>query len=527
MEKPATDIYTFEKLRVNGFTYVDKTDQILSLVDMSIGSQFFLARPRRFGKSLLVSTMRALFEGRRELFLGLAIEPKWDWEKKWPVIHLDMGTAQSATVGEFREFVSRLLRSEAERLGVAYRESELPSVSFRNLIIDVAATSSDGQCVVLVDEYDKPLLGHLQKDDVNVFRDELKSLYGVIKYTEGYQRFAFITGISKFSKVSIFSDLNNLNDLTMELGQAMLLGYTHGEVLKNYPNKLRELAAANGMSVDEVFAEVLRRYNGYKFHAAAERVINPVSLGMCFKSGEFRNYWAATAVPTFLVDMLDKAPQELQLVEIDEEQLGAYEPDKINLTTLLFQTGYLTIRDCSQMGNYRTYTLDFPNEEVRDSFLTRVSRAYTKLGDQGAATAQRSCIKALYDRDLEKFFNTFKCLFANMPYDLTAKNTENVYQAIMVSILWFIGVGVRAEVHTNDGAIDAVFETDCDIYVLEMKRDESAASALRQIRDKKYCEKYLLSPKPATAIGVSFDAEHRTVGDWRAIPAADLATATL
>ena len=539
MEKPATDIYTFSELRKSGFTYIDKTDLILPLVDMSIGKQFFLARPRRFGKSLLVSTMRSLFEGRRELFQGLAIEPKWDWNRKWPVIHLDMGSCQADTVERLRGKIAIMLRFEAQRHKFNLPEDPDPCNQFRALLEGVAnrnldedgevdeKTGRDGTVVLLVDEYDKPLLGHLGTPEVLKFRDFLKEFYSIIKTCESKQRFAFITGISKFSKVSIFSDLNNLKDRTMERGQATILGYTTEEILKYYPNKLKELAAANNMSVDDAMAELKRRYDGYRFKEKAERVLNPVSVGLCFESGEFRNYWAATAVPTFLVDMLDKSPRDLQLCEHTEDQLGAYEPDKLNLTTLLFQTGYLTIVGCRTRGEQRVYTLDFPNAEVRGSFLTRTSRAYTHVGDEKADTAQRACIEALYDRDLEKFFNTFRCLFANMPYDLTAKNTENVYQAIMVSILWFIGVGVRAEVHTNDGAIDAVFETDRDVYLLEMKRDESAAAALRQIRDKNYCEKYRLSPKPVTAIGVSFDAEHRTVGDWRAIPAAELATAGL
>ncbi|MGN0847157.1 MAG: AAA family ATPase, partial [Kiritimatiellia bacterium] len=201
MEKAATDIYSFRELRENGFTYVDKTALMVPLINRSIGKQFFLARPRRFGKSLLVSTLHCLFEGRRELFQGLAIEDRWDWSKTWPVIHLDMGTAQSGTIAELREFLFRLMETESERLGVPLREAELPSIVFRNLIEDVARTSPDGQCVVLIDEYDKPLLPHLSRPDITQFRDELKPFYGVIKYTEAKQRFTFLTGVSKFSKV--------------------------------------------------------------------------------------------------------------------------------------------------------------------------------------------------------------------------------------------------------------------------------------------------------------------------------------
>ena len=521
MEKPATDIYTFENLRKAGFTYIDKTDLIIPLVDDSIGRQFFLSRPRRFGKSLLVTTLQALFEGKRELIEGLAIEPKWDWTKKWPVIRLDMGSCQAPTIEQLCNQVHTMLVCEAERNRIELRGEDVTN-QFRFLMEDLANRNPDGHVVLLVDEYDKPLLGHLGKPEVLQFRDFLKSFYSNIKTCEGRQRFTFITGISKFSKVSIFSDLNNLRDLTMEKSVATLLGYTHEEVRKYYPGLIHKLAEANGLDDESAFNEILKRYNGYKFHADAEKVINPVSLGLCISTGEFRNYWAATAVPTFLVDILEQYPKDLRLTRMTEDQLGAYEPDKLDLTVLMFQTGYLTIDSCRVIGEQRYYTLDFPNSEVRNSFLSRASMRYTHLGDRKADTAQIDCIEALYARDLDKFFNVYKCLFANMPYDLTAKDPENVYQAIMASILWFIGIGCKTEVHTNDGAIDAVFETDRDIYVLEFKRDESAQSALDQIRDKKYCDKYLLASKPVTAIGVNFDAEKRTVGEWLAVPATEL-----
>ena len=224
MEKVATDIYTFGELRRGGFTYVDKTDALYAMASGEVGKQFFIARPRRFGKSLAVSTLRALFEGRCELFQGLAIEPKWDWSKKWPVLHLDMGSMQAASVAEFRELLAAYLQRRANELGVGELSGTVPSILFTNLIDALAAKSPDGRMVLLVDEYDKPLLGHLMTPDVMEFRDALKAFYSVIKTLECKQRFAFITGVSKFSKVSIFSDLNNLNDWTMDARAATLFG---------------------------------------------------------------------------------------------------------------------------------------------------------------------------------------------------------------------------------------------------------------------------------------------------------------
>ena len=232
MEKVATDIYTFSRLRKEGFSYVDKTDALYAMASGDAGAQFFIARPRRFGKSLAVSTFESLFLGEREFFAGLAIESKWDWSKKWPVLHLDMGSAQTATVPELKKRWRAILANECDRNKIPFRDNDDPATAFENVINDLAAASDDGLMVLLVDEYDKPLLGHLMTPDVTAFRDELKAFYSVIKTQEKKQRFAFITGVSKFSKVSIFSDLNNLNDWTMDARTATLFGYTHEEVLK-------------------------------------------------------------------------------------------------------------------------------------------------------------------------------------------------------------------------------------------------------------------------------------------------------
>ena len=366
MEKVATDIYTFSRLREEGFVYVDKTEHLYALACGENGSQFFLARPRRFGKSLAVSTFRALFEGRRDLFQGLAIEPKWDWSKKRPVLHLDMGSAQAETVPELNAKWLSLLKDEANRNGVDFNADTLPSIAFKDLILALAAKSPDRRIALLLDEYDKPLLNHLCKPDVIRFRDALKAFYSVIKTMEDSLRFTFITGVSKFSKVSIFSDLNNLKDWTMHPEAATLFGYTHEEVLKYFPERIHKLGEANGLDDKGAFDEIVRWYDGYKFHQSAKPVINPVSLGLCFDSNEFKNYWSQTAMPTFLVDILKTRPLDFSAVDIDEADLGNYEPDRPKGVTLLFQTGYLTIDSFTQMGSTRHYSLRIPNMEVEN-----------------------------------------------------------------------------------------------------------------------------------------------------------------
>ena len=513
MEKLATDIYTFSELVKNGFTYIDKTDRLWPLVNLSVGKQFFIARPRRFGKSLTVSVLQALFEGRRELFKGLYIEPLWDWSRKWPVLRLDLGSVQPDRAEDLKGLFTNILAREATRNGVALREGESAPITFSNLIDDLAATSPDGQVVLLVDEYDKPLLRNLNTPAVREFRDALKAFYSVIKTLEGKQRFTFITGISKFSKVSIFSDLNNLKDRTMELGQATLFGYTPEEVTRFLPGLLHRFAEANGWTDEKGLAEIERWYDGYRFHPAAERVINPVSLGCCLESTELRNYWSTTAMTTFLMDTLKAKPLNFAKVDVDESVLGTYEPDRADFTTLLFQTGYLTIVGFQQRGAARRYALDFPNLEVENSFLRQVVPAYTGQETNRANDIQADAVDALYDHEPEKFVAALKRLFTNVPYDLTDRQNEQMWQAIVYVVLKMVGVAVLAEVKTNEGRIDMTAETPEHCYVIEFKLDKSAAEAIRQIKENHYADRFAGNGKTLTLIGLAFSKEKRTIVD--------------
>ena len=511
MEKVATDIYAFSELREHGFTYVDKTDVLYAMASGEWGKQFFLARPRRFGKSLAVSTLKALFEGRRDLFQGLAIEPKWDWSKKWPVVHLDMGTMQYDTVDELTIAIKDYLRGEALRLDVPFNEDlPLPAI-FRNLIQDAAATSADGRCVVLVDEYDKPLLKALNTPDVIKFRDFFKPFYGVVKYEESRQRFTFITGVSKFSKVSIFSDLNNLNDWTLDARAATLFGYTHEEVLKYFPGCIHALAEANGLDDGAAFEEIVKWYDGYRFHHAARPVINPVSLGQCFQKREFANYWSQTAMPTFLVDILKHRPLDFSAIDIDEADLGNYEPDRPKGVTLLYQTGYLTIKSFRQFGTSRRYMLKLPNLEVENSFLRDVVGAYTGQPNDKTSSFSTIAGESLYAHDVPKFLKALKAFFADIPYDMTDRQNEQMWQTIVYVVLRSIGLNVNGEVKTNEGRIDLVVDLPDNVYIVEFKLDRPAAEAMEQIKDKDYVGKYALSGKRITLVGISFSAAQRTI----------------
>ena len=511
MEKAATDIYTFENLRKGGFTYVDKTAILKELVDLSRGKQFFIARPRRFGKSLAVSTLRCLFEGKREYFEGLAIEPQWDWSKKWKVLHLDMGSAQTDTVPELKKFWRSMLADECMRNKIALRDDENPAVAFKNVLNDLAAESDDGQTVVLIDEYDKPLLGHLMTPKATEFKNALKAFYSVLKTLEARQRFTFITGVSKFSKVSIFSDLNNLKDYTLNAAVATLFGYTHEEVRRNFPQSIAALGKCLGKSPEETFAEIVKWYDGYRFHQNAEPVINPVSLGMTFDAKEFGNWWSLTAMPTFLMEFFKARPMDVSDLSVTETDLAAYEPENIKPVTLLFQTGYLTIRDAVQKGGMKQYNLRFPNMEVENSFLTDLSALYIGNDNSGTVNIAAEVITALERRDPEGFVEAFRGFFAAIPYDLTDRQNEQSWQAIMYVVLRVIGINVGGEVRTHKGRIDLTIETATDAYIIEVKRDSTAKKAIEQIQEKSYTDRFRPSGKPITLIGIAFSTKRRNV----------------
>ena len=511
MEKIATDTYSFERLREEGFTYVDKTDELYAMASGESGVQFFMARPRRFGKSLAVSTLKCLFEGRRELFRGLKIESKWDWSKKWPVLHLDMGSMQYDTLEELKKSLTDYLRLQASEHGLSIDGNQLLPDMFRSLIHGLSKKSDDSRCVVLVDEYDKPLLKALSTPDVIRFRDFFKSFYGVVKYEESKQRFTFITGVSKFSKVSIFSDLNNLNDWTMDLTAATLFGYTHEEVKACFPGRIQALAEANGLTEEEAFDKIIEWYDGYRFHPSAKYVINPVSLGQCFQKKEFSDYWSSTAVPTFLIDILKKNPLDFSTVGISDASLNAYEPDNPQIVTLLYQTGYLTIKSFKQMGTARRYELKFPNLEIENSFLDHLASAYVGKNFDVSTGYAYAAGEALYEHDVPKFMKALKSFFTDIPYDMTDRQNEQMWQTIVYVVLRSIGINVNGEVKTHDGRIDLVVDLPNDVYILEMKLDRPAAEAMEQIKGKDYAGKYGLSGKRITLIGISFSAEKRTI----------------
>ncbi len=522
MEKIATDTYDFEYMRSKGFTYVDKTDILYLLVDESLGKQFFLTRPRRFGKSLLLSTTQKLFEGRRDLFEGLAIDSlPWDWSATYPVIRLDMSMCSGETLEEVEAAVTVALQQEARRLGAPLHEDEEPREQFRLLVEDVAAAGPAGQLVLLIDEYDKPLTRWVGTPEVAPFQAFLKSFYSVVKGTESKQRFCLMTGVSKFSKVSIFSDLNNLTDITMDARFSSLLGYTHEEVRSCFPQRLAALAQSLGTDADGAFERLVDMYDGYSFDRSMTRVFNPVSLGRCLDAGDMRSYWFETGTPSWLMSYARKAPMEVEHVEVSEDQLGTFEPADPFMPAVLFQTGYLTIKGFEERGRRRSYTLGFPNHEVEDGFNAWLADAYTK--DAAATSGWRNaCYHAVREGDCAGFVEALTSLFASIGYDLTDRLSEQAYQCVVVAILRYIGVDLSAEMTTSRGRIDMVCFAPGNVVVVELKvasgqaaGERAADEAMRQIHERGYAERFACDARRVQLLGISFDCETHNIAAWK------------
>ena len=514
MTKVATDTYTFSELRGGGYAYVDKTGTLLSLVDRSVGKQFFCARPRRFGKSLAVTTLQALFEGRRDLFRGLAIDRSdYDW-KTYPVMRLDMGSCQAETVELFWDKLRLLLEREAVRNDVPYPKGVPVSSAFCVLIDRLAAKSPAKQMVLLLDEYDKPLLGHLGTPEVTKFKNALKEFYSVIKTQEASQRFAFMTGVSKFSKVSVFSDLNNLVDITMDARFATLFGYTREEVKANFPDLLAALAEAQGLTPEAAFAKLEEMYDGFKFEENAERVFNPVSVGKCLSLKKFANYWFETGTPTYLIEMFKRNPLAESPWEVEQDLLSmSFEPEQVWMLPLMYYTGYLTIKRSERQGEAVVHTLDYPNREVSDSMNKFLVLGLSEVPDDRFSPICSSIVRGLNAGDVDAVMEGLKCFFENVPYDLQVKY-EKYYQSLFVAVFLMLKARVTSEVKTARGRIDAVVETANFVYVFEFKLNGTSEDALAQIDEKGYAVKYAADPRKILKVGCAFDWDARNLGAW-------------
>jgi len=510
-------IQDFEDLRTNNYLYVDKTQYIYLLLQ---GKPYFLGRPRRFGKSLFLSTLKAYFEGKKELFEGLKLaELEKDWIK-YPVFYLDFNVGLLIRTENVSERINVKLK-ELERLWGETTNTEDLASRFE-AVIKSASEQTGKQVVVLIDEYDKPLIN--TKDDPianEEIRTLLKSFYGVLKSADAHLRFVFLTGVTKFSKVSVFSDLNQLIDISLNEKYAEICGISEEELLQNFQPEIKALAERRKITCEQAFAELKKRYDGYHFAKESADIYNPFSVLNTFNSLDFAYYWFATGTPTFLVKHLTNTgfdiPKLENNVSIDANSLMDYRAENDDYVPLLYQTGYLTIKEYD--NELDEYTLGFPNEEVKYGFLNELLPQFTpSFGTSSSKFSAKGFIKLLRVGDIESTMKMLQAYFATIEYDTIPKKlqVEKFYQFVFWQLFTLMGQFVQTEVKNNKGRADAVVKTADCIYVFEFKMDDNATAedAIKQINSKDYAIPYTADHRKLIKIGVEFSQKERGVKRW-------------
>ncbi|MDR2032644.1 MAG: ATP-binding protein [Azoarcus sp.] len=500
-------IQTFAKIREGHYYYVDKTAFALRMIEE--GTAYFLSRPRRFGKSLFLDTLAELFAGNEPLFRGLFCHDKWDWNKKYPVIRISFGSGVIQSLDALHASIRFQLRTNAARLGVSAADDSI-AVQFASLILQAEAQFGQ-RVVVLVDEYDKPILDNLTKPDFALeMRDGLRDLYSVIKDQDAHIKFAFLTGVSKFSKVNIFSGLNNLADITLSPGFSNICGYTDADVDSVFAPELE------GLDRDEI----RHWYNGYNWRG--EAVYNPFDLLLLFREREFRSFWFETGTPTFLVDMLTERQVYLPAllrVESASELISAFEVGDISTEALMFQSGYLTLIGEEILANEIFYILGFPNREVRSALNAALLGEWVGSKKRGGEH-RMALFRALQKNDFAKIREIFSSLYASIPHDWYRKNDidkfEGYYASVFYASFAALGFDIVPEDVSNQGRLDMAVKFNGQIYLFEFKvvEDEAEGRALAQIREKQYADKYRSLNQPIHLIGIEFSRQARNVVEF-------------
>lgn len=510
MIKYPIGIQDFRKLRTEGFIYIDKTKDIFQLIGE--GDYYFLSRPRRFGKSLLLSTLKYLFQGERELFQGLWIADRHDWQPH-PVLHFSFSTLGYKEIG-LEAGLHQALNQKATAAGITLSRKGL-GPRFEELIQQLSKKKN--RVVILIDEYDKPLVDYIdQPGKAAENRDTLKNFFSVLKDADAYLRFFLITGVSKFSKVSLFSDLNNLEDITLAPVAATLTGYTQAELEHYFVDPIGQLAQVQDMEDTDLLAKVRRWYNGYRW-SGTERLYNPFSILNLLKQQRFANFWWETGTPTFLIKKLrSEFRYDLDKLEASQVVFESFTLDNLNWLALLFQTGYLTIIDYD--ADYRLYTLGYPNLEVKDTMHQHLLAAYRETANTDSLPLLIKIKKALEKGDIEYTIELINLLFATIPYQLYQQKREALFHAVLHLTFSGIGLYTQSEVSTAKGRVDTLVHTEDRIYVIEFKLDASAESALAQIRERRYGNAFMGQDKEVIALGIRFDSTEKEITEWRAVP---------
>ena len=507
-------IQSFEKIRQGGYVYVDKTDLIYKIA--KTGQYYFLSRPRRFGKSLLVSTMEAYFKGKKELFDGLAIASlEKDWTE-YPVLHFDLGGASYADMDSLNDKLGRQLDSLESRFGVVKKYKTL-AVRFDNLI-ECAFNKTGRQVVILVDEYDKPVIDNLDNPDLqDKMRETLRGFYGVMKSKDAFIRFGFLTGVTKIGKMSVFSDLNNPTDISMDREYFDICGISESDLKVYFDGSVKELAEANGLSEEECRQKLALMYDGYHFHPKAAGIYNPFSLLSTFKAKEFKEYWFETGTPSFLVKVMRKTSYDVTRLSSDlvgSSLLSDVNTAFLNPVPLLYQSGYLTIKGFDPRFNL--YTLGFPNMEVKDGFLNFLLGYYAPIQSDSTNTLISLMSMDVESGNPEGFMTRLDALFARTNYQIQG-DCEKDFQYAMYIIIELMGEYVETERTTSNGRIDILIKTKDYVYILEIKTDSTPDEALAQIEEKGYARPFADDPRRVFRIGVNFSTANRRIDGWKII----------
>lgn len=503
-------IQDFVKLRQGGFAYVDKTKFVYKLADE--GSYYFLSRPRRFGKSLFLSTLEAYFLGRKELFEGLAI---YDMEKEWkshPIFYIDLNTANFRDENSLYEVLNSHVSVWEEMYGAREYETTL-ALRFKGVIARAAEKEGRG-VVILIDEYDKPILQTLRNQELQEkHRSLLKSFYSVLKTQDRYIRFAFITGVTKFGKVSVFSDLNNLMDISMDQRYISICGMTQDELLYNFREGIEQLGEAYGDTEEETLNKLKIRYDGYHFEEDTVGIYNPFSVLNTLAKLRYKDYWFETGTPTFLVDLLKMHNYRLPDItreKVSGDVINSIDSMSTNPIPVIYQSGYLTIKGYDE--RFKKYRLGFPNKEVEEGFLNFLLPLYTSAGNNSPFMVDEF-VQDVESGNPERFMQRMKAFFADTSYQVVG-NAELYFQNAMYLVFKIMGFYTQVERPTSDGRIDAIIQTPDYIYIIECKLDRTADEALRQINDSDYAAPFSMDKRRIYKIGVNFSSQTRGVEQW-------------
>ncbi len=511
MKKLGLGIQTLSKFKEKNLIYVDKTELIHKLIED--GSYYFLSRPRRFGKSLLVNTIQEFFSANKAVFEGCWVYDKWNWEKKYPVIKLSFAEINYRKHG-LEEALELCLLEQAEVHGI-----QLKTPSYGDRFLELIKTmGKETPVAVLIDEYDKPIIDYVEKSEFEQAlenREILKTFYAGVKDQDKYLRFFFLTGVSKFSRVSIFSDLNHLTDITISKHFADIVGYSAAEIKKYYATYLSSLSQELDLPESDIMKEITHWYNGYSWDGKTY-VFNPYSIISLFYHQEFGNFWFETGTPTFLIKKLKETNESIngsinKLVKASI--FNKYDVDNINITAIMFQTGYLTIKKYDRKT--RQYLLEFPNAEVREAFLDFAVEHYVNSTPSEMATIVDALIDALDQNDMKSFFTALQSLFSSITVKQLnkVKEYEGFYHSIIYIVLKIVGIRIACEIQSNFGATDAVIKTDDYIYVFEFKMG-TARAAVDQIKKRKYYAPYLSDKREVLIVGFGFDKAKRNLEDF-------------